>query len=176
MTQDNRKTNWPASFQTKFIGNAIINASNCHHFSCSSYPTICDPMDCSTPDFPVHHQLMEFAQAHVHWVSDAIQPSHLLLSPSVLRPSIFPSIRVFPNESVFPIRWPKYYNFSLSISLSNEYPRMISFRKILDLVSLQSKRLSRVFSNTTIQKYQFFGTQPSLWSNCHIHTWLLEKP
>jgi len=67
--------------------------------------TLCDPMYYSTPDFPVHHQLPELAQIHVHWVSDAIQPSHPLLSPS-LPPSIFPSIRVFSNESVLWIRWP----------------------------------------------------------------------
>ena len=69
--------------------------------------TLCDPMDCSTPGFPVHHQLLEPAQTHVHRVSDAIQPSYLLLSPSPL-PSIFPSIRVFSNELVLHIRWPKY--------------------------------------------------------------------
>ena len=69
-----------------------------------SCPTLCDPMDCSTPGFPVHHQLLEFTHAHVHWVSDAIQPSH----PLLLSPSVFPSIRVFSNESALCIRWPKY--------------------------------------------------------------------
>ena len=72
-----------------------------------SCPTFCDPMDCSTPGFPVHHQLPELAQTHVHRVGDAIQPSHLL-SSLLLLPSIFPSIRVFSNESVLCIRWPKY--------------------------------------------------------------------
>ena len=66
---------------------------------------LCDSMDCSTPGFPVHHQLPEFTQTHVHWVSDAIQPSHPLSSP-LLPPSIFPSMRVFSNESVLHIRWP----------------------------------------------------------------------
>ena len=88
--------------------------------------TLCDPMDCSTPGCPVHHQLPEFTQTHVHWVNDAIQPSHPLLSPSP--PAfIFPSIRVFSNESVLHIRWPKYWSFSFSISPSNEYSGLISF-------------------------------------------------
>ena len=89
--------------------------------------TLCDPMDFSTPGFPVHHQLLELAQTHVHRVSDAIQPSHPLSSPSP-PPSIFPSIRVFSNESVVCIRWPKYWSFNFSISPSNEYSGLISFR------------------------------------------------
>ena len=88
--------------------------------------TLCDPMDCSMPGLPVHHQTLEFIQTHVHWVSDAIQLSHPLSSPSLLLPSIFPSIRVFSNESVLPIRWPKYWSFS--ISPSSEYSGLISFR------------------------------------------------
>ena len=84
-------------------------------------------MDCSMLGLPVHHQLPEFTQTHVHWVSDAIQPSHHLSSPSP-PPSIFPSIRVFSNESVLHIRWPKYWSFSLNISPSNEHPGLISFR------------------------------------------------
>ena len=84
-------------------------------------------MGCSTPGFPVHHQLLELAQTHVHQVSDAIQPSHPLSSPLLL-PSIFPSIRVFYNESVLHIRWPKCWSFSFSISPSNEYSELISFR------------------------------------------------
>ena len=84
-------------------------------------------MDCSTPDFSVHHQLPEFTQTHVHWVSDAIQPSYPLLSPS---PSAFnlSSIRVFANEAALHIRWPKYWSFSFNISPSNEYSGLISFR------------------------------------------------
>ena len=89
--------------------------------------TLCDPMDCSTPGLPVHHQLLELAKTHVHPVSDAIQPSHPL-SPRLLLPSIFPSIRVFSNESVLHIRWPKYWSFSFSISPSNEDSGLISFR------------------------------------------------
>ena len=92
-------------------------------------------MDCSTPGLlPVHHQLPELAQTHVHWVRDAIQPSHPLLS----LPSLFPSIQVFSSESVLCIRWPKYWSFSCSISLPNEYSGLISFRMDwLDLLAVQ---------------------------------------
>ena len=83
-------------------------------------------MDWSTPGLPVHHQLLELAQTHVLWVSDAIQPSHPLLSP-FLPPSILPSIRVFSNGSGLHIRWPKYWSFSFSISPSNEYSGLLSF-------------------------------------------------
>ena len=87
----------------------------------------------------------------------------------------FPRIRVFSSKSVLHIRWPKYWSFSFSISPSNEYSGLMSFR--MDYwISLQSKALSRGFSNTTAQKHQFFGTQLSLWFNSHIHTWPLEKP
>ena len=120
------------------------------------------------PGFPVHYQLPELAQTHVHQVSDAIQSSHPLLSPSLL-PSIFPSIRFFSNESVLCIRWPKYWSFRFSISPSTEYSGLISLGWT-GWISLQSKGLSRVFSNTTVQKHQFFGTQLSLQSNSHIHT------
>ena len=100
-----------------------------------SCPTLCDAMDRSTPGFPVHHQLPEFTQIHVHRVSGAIQPSHPL---SILLPSIFPSIRVFSNESALHIRWPKYWSFSFNISPSNEYPELISFRMDwLDLLTVQ---------------------------------------
>ena len=99
--------------------------------------TLCDPMDCGNPGILVHHQLPEFTQTHVHWVCDAIEPSHPLLSPFLL-PSIFLSIRVFSNDSVLPIRWPKYWSFSFSISPSNEYSGPISFRMDrLDLLVVQ---------------------------------------
>ena len=97
------------------------------HSANHSCPILCDPMDCSTPGFPVHHQLPELTQTHVHWVGDAIQPSHPLSSPS---PPAFnlSSIRVFSSESVHRIRWPNYWSFSFSISPSNEYLGLISFR------------------------------------------------
>ena len=94
-------------------------------------------MDCSTLGFPVYYQLPDLTQTHVHRVSNAIQPSHPLSSPSP-PPSIFPSIRVFSNESVLLIRWPKYWSFSYSISPSNEYSGLISFRMDwLDLLAVQ---------------------------------------
>ena len=116
-----------------------------------SCPTLCDPMDCSMPSLPVHHQLPELTQTHVHCVSDAIQPSHPCC-PLLLLPSVFPSIRVFSNESLLHIRWPEYWTFSFSISPSNEYTGLISLGWT-GWISLQSKGLSRVFSNTTVQKY-----------------------
>ena len=95
-------------------------------------------MDCSTPGFPVLHYLPECAQTHVHWVSDAIQPSHPLSSPPPPLPSTFSSIRVFSNKSVLHIRWPKYCGFSFSISPSNEYSELISFRiDWFDLLTVQ---------------------------------------
>ena len=103
-----------------------------------SCPTLCDPMDCNTPAFPVHHQLLELAQTHVHRVSDAIQPSHSLSSPSPPACDLSPCIRVFSKESVLHIRWPKYWSFSFSISPSNEYSGLISFRMDwLDLLAVQ---------------------------------------
>ena len=101
-------------------------ASHCHSVA-QSYPTLCGPMDCGTPSFPILHHFLELSQTHVHWVSDAIQPS-CPLSSLLLLPSVFPSIRVFSNESALHIRWPKYWSFSHSISPSNEYSGLIFFR------------------------------------------------
>ena len=151
-----------------------IIRENTNNLCCSSVaqwcPTPWDPEDCSMQGFTVLHHLLELIQTHVHWVSYAIQPSYPLLSPSALA-SIFASIRVFSNELALHIRWPKYWSFSFSINPSNEYSGLISLK--IDRFALWPKRLSRIFSNTTIQKHQFFGTYPSLWSNSHIHTWLL---
>ena len=143
-------------------------------FSNCSCPALCNPMDCSTPGFPVLRYLPEFAQTRVYWVHDTIQPSHLLPSPSPPA-SIFPSIRVFSTELALHIRWQKYWSFSFRISPSSEYSGLISFR-IDWLHLLLSKGLSWVFYSTTIQKHQFFGVQPSSWSNCHIIAWVLDKP
>ena len=142
------------------------------------YLTLSNPMDFSTPGFPALHCLLEFAQTHVHWVSDAIQSSHTLSSPSL--PSIFPSIRVFSNGSVLHIRWPKYWNFSFSISPSNEYSGLISIGWT-GLISLQSKGLSRAF-NTTVRKHQFLALSllysPTLtyicdyWKNYSLPIWI----
>ena len=108
--------------QLKQLGISGEKRPKCYHQSVGSVAQSCwilrDPVDCSMPGFPVHHQHPELAQTHVHRFGDAIQPSHPLLSPSPPH-SIFQSIRVFSNESVFPIRWPEYWRFSFS--LSNEY-------------------------------------------------------
>ena len=111
---------------------------------------------------------------------EPVMPSNQLIlrRPLLFLPSIFPSIRVFSNGSVLHIRWPKYWSFSFSISPSNEYS-VLPMNNPLGLtgwISLHSKGLSRIFSNTTVQKHLFFSTQLSLWSNSHFHTWLLEKP
>ena len=136
--------------------------------------TLCDPMDCGTSGLHVHHQLPEFAQTHVLWVRDAIQPSHILSPPSPalnhsqhpgsfpvsrLFPSGDPSIGVSPSASILPM------------NIQGGFPLGLT-----GLISLQFKRLSRVLSNTTVQKHQFFSAQLSLWSNSHTHTWLLENP
>ena len=108
---------------------------------------------------------------------ELVRPSnHLILCrPLLFLPSIFPSIRVFSNKSALHIRWPKYWSFSFNICLSNEHSGLISFRMDwLNLLAVQG--LARVFSNTTVQKHQFFGAQLSSQSNSHIHTQLLEKP
>ena len=106
-----------------------------------------------------------------------VMSSHHLIfcHPLILLPSISPNIRVFSNELVLCIRWPKYWSLSFSISPSVNIQDWFPLGLTPCLISLQSKELSRVFSNTAVQKHQFFGTQPSLWSNSHIHTWLLEK-
>ena len=131
-----------------------------------SCPTLCSTMDCSRPGLPVHHQLPEFTQSiELVMPSSRLILCHLLL----LLPSIFYSIRVFSKETVLCIRWPKDWSFRFTISPSNEYSGLISFRMDwFDL--LESKGLSRVFSNTTAQKHQFFSPQLSLWSNFHINT------
>ena len=107
-----------------------------------SYPTLCDPMKCSMPGLPVHHQLPEFTQTHIHRVSDII--SHLILCrPLLLLPPIPPSIRVFSNESTLCMRWPKYWSFSFSIIPSKEIPGLISFRMDwLDLLAVQGTQKS----------------------------------
>ena len=121
-------------------------------------PTLCNPMNCSTPGLTVHHQLPEFTQTHLHWVCDAMQPSHLLSSPS---PPTFnlPSIRIFSNESVLCIRWPNCWSFSFNISPSNEHPGLISFRMDwFDLLEVQGT-LKSLFQHHSSK------AQLSLWSN-----------
>ena len=115
-------------------GNAMLIQVSSIAQSCS---TICDPVDCSTPGFPVYHQLPELAQTRV--IKSVMPSNHLILChPLLLLPSIFPSIRVFSSESVICIRWPKYWSFSFSISPSNDYSGLISFRMDwLGLIAVQ---------------------------------------
>ena len=129
--------------------------------------TLCEPMDCSIQGFPVHHQLPELAQTHVYQVDDASQPSHPLSSPS---PPAFnlPSIRVFSNESVLCVRWPKYWSFSFSMSPSNEYSGLISFRiDLFDLLAVQGTLKSLIQHHSSkasiLQHSAFFMVQLSHW-------------
>ena len=139
-----------------------------------SCPTVYDPMNRSTPGLSVHHQFPEFTQTHVHRVSDAIQPSHPLSSP--FPPALNASQRQsFPMSQLF-----TWGGQSTGVSaLASFLPKNTqdwSPSKWTGWISLQSKGLSRVFSNTTVQKHQFLGSQLSSQSNSHIHTWPLEKP
>ena len=151
--------------------------SNLFFFCClvtKSCPTLCHPMDCSTPGFSVLHYLPKFVQTHVHWVSDAIQPSHPLLSPSP------PAFNLSQNRGLF--QWissshqvPKYWSFSFSISPSNGYSGLISFRMDwLDLLAVQGTLKSLLQHHSSkasiLQCSAFFVVELS------IYTWLLEKP
>ena len=126
-----------------------------------SCPTLCDPMNCSTPGLPVHHHLLEFTQTES--IESVMPSSHLILCRSLLLlPSIFASLRVFSNESVLHIKWPKYCSFSFSISPSNEYSALVSFRMDwCDLLAVPGT-LKSLLQHHTVQKHQFFGTQLSL--------------
>ena len=121
--------------QAKFSIDIMPKKISSVHFSCSVMLTLCDPMNRRTPGLPVHHQLPEFTKSHVHSISEAIQTS---LSSLLLPPSIFPGIRVFSNESVLQIRWPRCQSFSFNISPSSEYLGLIYFRMDwLDLLAVQ---------------------------------------
>ena len=150
----------PVKASVNFVSRSPLNLM-CLQFSSVTQlcPTLCDPMDCTMPGFPVHHQLPEFAQTHAHWVSDAIQPSHPLSSPSP------PAFKLFQHQGLF--KW---------VSSSHQVAKVLELQApvlpvniqdwfpsgLTDLTSLQSKGLSRVFPNTTVQKHQFFCAQLSL--------------
>ena len=139
-----------------------------------SHPVLCNPMDCSTPVFPVLHHLPEFAQTHLHWVRDDIQPSHPLSSLS------YPAFNLSQHQGLF--QWvSSLHQVAKVLEFQLQHQ---SFQWIFRTGFLQDGlvgspcspgTLSRVFSNNTVQKYQFFSTQLSLQSNSHIHTWLLEN-
>ena len=141
--------------------------------------TLCDPMNCSTPGLPVHHQLLYFTQTHIHRVGDAI--SHLILCPPLLLlPPIPPSIRVFSNESTLHMRWPKYWSFSFSITPSKEIPGLISFRMDwLDLLAVQGTLKSLLQQHSSkasiLQCSTYFiaakneKNNPLIWKDPHKH-------
>ena len=141
------------------------------------YLTVCDPMNGSMPGFPVLHYLMEFAQTYFHWIGDAIQPSLPLPPPSP------PALNLFLHQGLF--QWAgslhqvtEVWSIGASATAS-VLPMNIQGwfpLGLTSLISLLSERLSRVFSSTTVWKNQYFGTQPSLWPNSHIHAWPQEKP
>ena len=156
----------------------LKNTIGSHQFSSvtQSCPTLCDPMNCSTPGLPVHHQLLELTQTHVHWVGDAIQPT---ISSSVVPfsscPQSFPASESFQMCQLF-ISGGQSIGVSASASVLP-----VNIQDWFSLgwtgwISLLFKGLSRVFSNTIAQKHQFFGTQLSSQSNSHIHTGPQEKP
>ena len=160
-----------AFFVSCYIFNSKFSSVQLSSQSC---PTLCDPMNHSMPGLPVHHQLQEFTQTHVHWVSDAIQPSHPLSSPCLPAPN--------PSQHQNFFQWVNsaWGGLSTGVSaLASVLPKKFqgwSPSEWTGWISLQSKGLSRVFCNTTVQKNQFFSAQPSSQSNSHIHTWPLEKP
>ena len=152
----------PRGVENRWLFSPESAAALRHQFSsvAQSCLTLCDPMNRSTPGLPVHHQLPEFNQHHqlkLMSIESVMPSSHLILCrPLLLLPLILPSIKVFSSESTLRMRWPKYWSFSFNISPSKEIPGLISFR--MDRwISLQSKGLSRVFYNTTLQNHQFFG-------------------
>ena len=161
----------------------------CFAFLCSSQDNLC--LIFVVVESPSHVRLFEIPWTAARQASlsltifqnlpkfmfiESVMPSnHLILCCPLLLPSIFSSIRVFSSELALRIRWPKYWSFSFSIIFPMNIQGWFPLR-LTGLISLLSKRLSRVFSNTTVQKHQFFGTLSSLWSSSHIHTWLLERP
>ena len=165
---------WLDCVQWKWI-KVIWPSSSCCHSVAQWCLTLCDPMDCSMPGFPVFHYLPEFAQTQVHWVDDAIQPSHPLSSSSP------PALALSQHQGLF--QWVSSshqsgWNIGASVSASFLPMNIQDWFSLglTGLISLLSKVLSRVFSSTEVRKHQFFGAQPSLWSNSHICTWVLGKP
>ena len=147
---------------------------DCHCSVSQSCLTLYNPMDCSTSGLPVLHHVPELLK--FTFIESVTPSNHLILwCPLLLLPSIFPSIRVFTNESALRIRWSNTGASAsasvLPINIQDWFPLGST-----GLISLQSKGFTRIFSNTTVWNHQFSSTQPSLWSNSHIHTWLLENP
>ena len=157
---------FPSNYSSGTVDQFIFGLSQFSSVA-QSCPTFCNPWTvASQASLSITN-----SQSLLRLVSiESVMPSNHLIfcHPLLLPPSIFPSIRIFANRSVLHMRWPKYWSFSFTISPSNEYSGLISFRiEWLDLLAVQE--LSRVFSNITVQKHQFFGTQLSSQSKLHIH-------
>ena len=162
--------------QTPSLLKTTLSCASMEPCCCSvakSCPTFCDPMDGSKPGFPVLHYLPEFAQTHIHWVAECHPTISSSIAPFSSCPQSFPAPWCFPMSQLSASSGQSIRASAsvLPMSIQGWFPL-----GLIGLISLLSKGLSRVFSNTTVQKHQFFSTQPSSWSNCHIHTWLLEKP
>ena len=163
-----QQSDWHFHFTSLYVSISSVQFTQ-------SCPNLCDLIDCSTPGFPVHHQLLDLTQTHVHHVGDAIQPSHPL--PSM---PFFSCLQSFLASGSFPV---SQFFASGGQSTGASASASVLQMNIQDWVplglagwiSLQSKGLSRVFSNTTVQKHQFFSSQLSLYSDSHIHTWLLKN-
>ena len=153
-------------------GNHLTDCCCC---CCSVMSNSLPSMDCNTPDSPVLHYLPEFAQTHVHWVGDAIQPSHPLLSPSP------PALYLSQHQGLFPVSWLfTSGGQSIGVSVLASILPMSSQGwfplRLTAFISLWPKGLSRIFSSTTVQKNQFFSVQPSLWFNSHtIHDYWIHR-
>ena len=148
------------------VGRRFTTCSIQFSLVAQSCPTLCDPMNCSTPGLPVHHQLLEFTQTHVHRVSDAIQPSHPLSSPSAPAPNPSQHQSLFINKSALRMRWPEDWSFSFSIIPSKEHPGLISFRMDqLDLLAVQGTLKSLLQHHSSkasiLQRSAFFTVQLS---------------
>ena len=158
---DARTDSWTHWQELLLFSRSVVSDSLQHHV-------------CSTPGFPVLHisqSLLKLMSTESGTLSNHLNLCH----PLLLLLSIFPSIKVFSNEPALWIRWPEYWSFSVSIVLLMNNQEWFPLG-LMGLISLQSRGLSRDFSNTRAQKHQFFNIQPCLWSNSHIHTWPLEKP
>ena len=142
----------------------------CFYLVSKSYSTLCDPMERSMPSFPVPHYILEFAQTHISWVGWCYSTRLFSVIPFSSCSQSFPASRSFPLSQLFASNDQSIGASAsgLPMNIQDWFPLGLT-----GLTSLQSKEFSSIFSSTTIQKYQFFRVQPSLWSNSHIHTWLL---
>ena len=169
--EDERNQDWEAySIALSWLA-TLGSGAQFSSFQLLSCAWLCNLVDCSTPAFRVRHQLLELAQTHVHQVSDAIQPSVIPFSSH---------LQSFAESGSFLMSWlfassGQSTGASASVSVLPMNIQSWFPLGLTGLIFLPSKGLLRVFSSTTVRKYQFFDTQPSLWFNCHIHTWLVEK-